>query len=117
MPCRRPVAESAVAQVLQPRSHSPVLARLYSSTFHCSVSKVLKQQTVAVVMMGDFEFDIELLISLVDARPVLWDKTDDVYKERIEKKKAWREVCLCLQKDFEALDVKKTHLPSIALFY
>jgi len=57
--------------------------------------------------MGDFEFDMELLISLVDARQVLWDKTGDTYKGRIEKKKAWREVCLCLQEDSEALgDVK-----------
>ena len=52
--------------------------------------------------MGDFEFDIDLLISLVEARPVLWDKTDDIYKDRNETKKAWREVCICLQEDFEA---------------
>ena len=57
--------------------------------------------------MGDFEFDIELVISLVEARPVLWDKTDDIYKDRNETKKAWREVCICLKKEFEALDVKK----------
>jgi len=44
--------------------------------------------------MGDYELDIELLISVVNARPVLWDKTDDIYKDRIETKKAWREVCL-----------------------
>jgi len=57
--------------------------------------------------MGDFEFNIELLISLVDSRLVLWDKTGDTYKDRIEKKQAWREVCLCLQEDSEALgDVK-----------
>jgi len=49
--------------------------------------------------MGDFEFDIDLLISL----PVLWDKTDDVYKDRNETKKAWREVFVCLQEDFESL--------------
>ena len=36
--------------------------------------------------MGDFEFDTDLLISLVEARPVLWDKTDDIYKDRNEKK-------------------------------
>ena len=35
--------------------------------------------------MGDFEFDIDLLMSLVEARPALWDKTDDIYKERKEK--------------------------------
>ena len=56
-----------------------------------------------MVKMGDFELDIELLISLVDARPVMWDKTDDIYKRRIEAKKAWREVCICLQEDLEAL--------------
>jgi len=35
--------------------------------------------------MGDFEFDTDLLISLVEARPVLWDKTDVIY---IKKQKA-----------------------------
>jgi len=53
--------------------------------------------------MGDFDFDIELLVSLVDARPVLCDKTDDIYKDRIETKKAWIEVYVCLQEDFKAL--------------
>ena len=68
--------------------------------------------------MGDSEFDIDLLISQVEARPVLWDKTDDIYKDRNETKKAWREVCICLQEDFEALeDVKKTLLVSIAIIY
>jgi hypothetical protein len=53
--------------------------------------------------MCDFEFDIDSLIPLVEARPVLWDKTDDIYKYRNETKNAWREVCFCLQKKFEAL--------------
>jgi hypothetical protein len=58
--------------------------------------------------MGDFEFDTDLLISLVEASPVLWDKTDDIYKDRNETKKAWREICIYLQEDFEALgDHKK----------
>jgi hypothetical protein len=56
-----------------------------------------------VVKMDDFGFDIELLISLVDVRPVLWDKTDGTYKDRIEAKRTWREVCICLQEDFESL--------------
>jgi hypothetical protein len=53
--------------------------------------------------MGDFEFDIDLLIFLVAARPVLWDKTDDIYKDRNETKKSWREVYICLKEDFEIL--------------
>ena len=40
--------------------------------------------------MSDFEFDIDLLISLVEARPVLWDKTDDIYKDRNETKRKKR---------------------------
>ena len=71
-----------------------------------------------MVKMSDFEFDTDLLISLVEARPVLWDKTDDIYKDRNETKKAWLEVFICLQEDFEALgDVKKTLLLSIAIIY
>jgi hypothetical protein len=61
-----------------------------------------------VVKVGDFEFDVDLLISLLEARPVLCDKTVDIYKDRTETKKAWREVCIYLQDDFEALgNVKK----------
>ena len=58
--------------------------------------------------MGEFEFEIELLISLVEARPVLWNKTVDIYKDRNETKKAGRELCIYLQENFETLvDVKK----------
>jgi hypothetical protein len=57
------------------------------------------------VKVGDFEFNTELLISLLEARPVLWEQTDDIRRDRNETKKAWREVCICLQEDFEALDV------------
>jgi hypothetical protein len=39
-----------------------------------------------VVKMADFEFQIELLKSLVESRPVLWETTDDIYKGRNETK-------------------------------
>jgi hypothetical protein len=78
---------------------------IHAINFHCSVSSV-----ETVVKMGDFEFDTELLISLVKARPVLWDKTDDIYKDRNETIKVWREVCIYLQEDFEVLGDVKTHL-------
>jgi len=52
--------------------------------------------SLPVVKIGDFMFSIELLISLVEARPVLWDRTDDIYKDRNETKKAWREVYICV---------------------
>ena len=61
-----------------------------------------------MVKIGDFEFDIDFLLSLVETRPVLWDKTGDIYKDRNKMKRAWGEGCICLQEDFEALgDVKK----------
>jgi len=44
--------------------------------------------------MGDFEFDIDLLISLVEARPVLWNKTDDIYKDKRNEKGVERSLCL-----------------------
>jgi len=63
------------------------------------------------VKMGEFEFVTDLLISVVEAKPVLWEKTDNIYKERKETNKAWKEVCICLQDEFEALgDVQKSFL-------
>ena len=41
-----------------------------------------------MVKMSDFEFDTDLLISLVESRPVFWDNTDDIYKDRNETKKS-----------------------------
>ena len=71
-----------------------------------------------MVKTGNFEFDTDLLISLVEARLVLWEKTDDIYKDRNQTEKAWTEVCICLQEAFEAPgDVKKTLLVSIAIIY
>ena len=48
--------------------------------------------------------DADVLISLIEARPVLWDKTLDVFKDRIATRNAWREVCLELKPDFEELE-------------
>lgn len=54
--------------------------------------------------------DNELLISLVEARPVLWDKTLDNYKDRVATRNAWREVCNELNSKFEELeDKEKNH--------
>jgi hypothetical protein len=42
--------------------------------------------------MCDFEFRIELLVSLVEARRVLWYKADGVYQDKYDRKKGWRVV-------------------------
>jgi len=39
---------------------------------------------------------------------MLWDKTDDISKDRNATKTSWREIYICLREDFEALgEVKK----------
>lgn len=47
------------------------------------------------------------IISLIEARPVLWDKTSHMYKDRNETKKAWKEVCTELNNDFINYDEEK----------
>lgn len=54
-------------------------------------------------MGEEIEIDTERLISLVQERPVLWDKTEDIYKDRNATKNAWKEVCVQLKHDFEEL--------------
>lgn len=86
----RPVAESAGVQVLliDTLTYSWFLPGCFLAiTFRCIVSRVLKKWRLSLVKIGDDELDMQLLISLVKARPVLWDKTGDVYKDGMETKK------------------------------
>lgn len=53
------------------------------------------------------DIDCEILISLVENRRVLWDKTLDSFKDRILTRNAWREVCEALKADFEELEDKE----------
>ena len=63
---------------LYTRLHTSVFTRLYLSDHLTPQCQYLKQYCLSVVKTGEFELDIELLISVADARPVLWDKADDV---------------------------------------
>lgn len=53
------------------------------------------------------DIDCEILISLVENRRVLWDKTLDSFKDRILTRNVWREVCEALKADFEELEDKE----------
>ena len=61
---------------------------------------------------------LDVLISLVEAKPVLWDKTLDTFKYRNLTRDAWREVCCALKNDFEVMEdkEKKMHLVSSFLY-
>ncbi|CAG4957313.1 unnamed protein product [Colias eurytheme] len=54
--------------------------------------------------------DMDLLISLVENRPVLWDKTQVCYKNRLSSFAAWREIFLALNEGFETLSQKEKNI-------
>ena len=47
------------------------------------------------------DLNVDLLISLIEQRPVIWDKTLGVYRDKKDTKKAWKEVFIQLRSDFE----------------
>jgi GMP synthase PP-ATPase subunit len=54
-----------------------------------------------VVKMGDFEFDIDLLISMVEARSVLWDMTYDILKTETKRKRYGEKFVFVFKKTFK----------------
>ena len=56
-----------------------------------------------------FTYDVATLIELIESKPCLLDKPSDSYKDKIEKSKAWREICAFLEGDFHQTDSKKQH--------
>jgi len=53
------------------------------------------------------KIDTELLISLIEERPVIWDKTLDSYKNKNLKESAWKEISIILNRDFKELEQKQ----------
>ena len=56
-----------------------------------------------------FTYDVATLIALIESKPCLWDKTNDIFKDKIENSKAWREICAFLEGDFHQVDRNKQH--------
>lgn len=57
--------------------------------------------------MSQTNIDLEILITLIENRPILWDKTLENYKENNLRTAAWREVCIVLREDFKELEEKE----------
>lgn len=53
------------------------------------------------------EVDVEILITLVQEHPVLWDKTMEDYKDRIKTRNAWIDVFKQLNEGFEEMEDNK----------
>ncbi|CAH2017500.1 unnamed protein product [Acanthoscelides obtectus] len=46
-------------------------------------------------------------VTLVEDRPVLWDTTLDKYKDNTASIAGWREICVILMEDFEAMEQRQ----------
>ncbi|KAL3283360.1 hypothetical protein HHI36_006508 [Cryptolaemus montrouzieri] len=53
--------------------------------------------------MDKMDINAELLISSVEKRPYLWDKSICDYKDKLKTNAAWKEVCAILREDFGSL--------------
>ncbi|CAH2251599.1 uncharacterized protein LOC120635071 [Pararge aegeria] len=47
------------------------------------------------------EYDVDFLISLIEEHPVLWDTSNEDYKNKFFKQEAWKKVCKSLFPNFE----------------
>lgn len=50
--------------------------------------------------------NVELMISLIEQKPVVWDKTLTSYKDKFAKEEAWKEICCLLNDEFEEMEKK-----------
>lgn len=46
------------------------------------------------------------MISLIEQKPVVWDKTLASYKDKFAKEEAWKEICCLLNDEFEEMEKK-----------
>jgi len=58
-------------------------------------------------MSDSIDIDIERLITSVQSRVVLWDKTSDKYKDKFKTLEAWKAVCTEIIDGYEDFDDSK----------
>ncbi|KAL4135172.1 hypothetical protein QTP88_006813 [Uroleucon formosanum] len=61
--------------------------------------------------------DVDLLITLVEANPLLWDKTLDSYSDGNEKRKCWKHIFCKIKPGFEEMDIKDQKIIEIRIEY
>lgn len=66
--------------------------------------------------MDKFKYDIITLIEAVESKPCIWDKTSKRYKDKVQRKNAWRFVCKILEPHFENFEIKNQQEISMCLF-
>lgn len=58
---------------------------------------------ISVFKMKHFNYPVEQLIKGVSERPVIWDKTLEIYKDREERKQAWEDIFRCLEDGYDEM--------------
>ncbi|CAH1953910.1 unnamed protein product [Acanthoscelides obtectus] len=58
-------------------------------------------------MDKEMNIDNDIFIALVEARPVLWDNTLDIFKGINATREAWSQVCYELNEDFKEMESKE----------
>jgi len=72
-----------------------------SSVDECDFSSGVNSPKSIEFVEDDLNIDIEILISEVQARPLLWDKSLNNYSDRYLKRAAWKEIFILLYPDYE----------------
>lgn len=62
------------------------------------------------------EIDIDYLISLVQERPIIWDKSHEHYSDKFRKANEWAAVCKIIFQDYEEFEDQKKNKIGELLF-
>jgi len=62
------------------------------------------------------DIDTDILISAVECRPILWDISQELYKDRNGTKNVWEEMCVELKSNFNSLQNNEKNLVSLYIY-
>nr|CAD7439997.1 unnamed protein product [Timema bartmani] len=77
-----------------------------SNQLYCMLDGLYQENIIKVTqdMTKEKDVDVEMLASLVEEKPEIWDKYIEEYKDRNQTRDAWKSVCGQLKPDFELLN-------------
>lgn len=66
--------------------------------------------------MSEQDIDLDFLISLVQERPIIWDKSHEHYSDKFRKANEWAAVCRKIFQDYEEFEDQKKNKIGELLF-
>lgn len=67
--------------------------------------------------MREFKYDVIELIHAVQERPCLWDKTSEIYKDRLERRAAWEQVFTLLEEKYEEMSSQEKRFTGLYILF